>query len=72
MGMSSLASMKSAQIQADAAKDAARSEANGQMVGSALSAIGTIGGALLLSDATTKENVIEIDDGLICNQKAEA
>ena len=64
MGMSSLASLKSAQIQADAAKDAARSEANGQMFGSALSAIGTIGGALLLSDATTKENVIEIDDGL--------
>ena len=33
-------------------------------MGSAFSAIGSIGGALLLSDETTKENVAVIDDGM--------
>ena len=65
MGLSSLGAVKSAEIQADAAKDAAQAEAKGQMMGSAFSAIGTVGGALIgLSDATTKENVEVIDDGL--------
>ena len=65
MGLQSVASVRSAEIQAEAAKSAAKSEAQGQMVGSALSAVGTIGGALIgLSDASTKENVAEIDDGL--------
>ena len=65
MGLQSLSAVKSAEIQAEAAKDAARSEAQGSMMGSAFSAIGSIGGALIgLSDATTKENVAVIDDGL--------
>ena len=64
MGLSSVSAVRSAEVQAEAAKAAARAEANGQMWGSAFSAIGSIGGALLLSDASTKENVTEIEDGL--------
>ena len=64
MGLSSLGAVKSAEIQAEAAENAAKSKANGQMVGSALQLVGSIGGALLMSDATTKENVEVIDDGL--------
>lgn len=65
MGLQSVATVRSAEIQAEAAKKAAQSEAQGSMMGSALSAVGTIGGALIgLSDASTKENVATIDDGL--------
>lgn len=64
MGLSSVAALRSAEIEAEAAKEAARSEANGQMMGSAFSAIGSIGGALLMSDETTKENVAVIEDGM--------
>ena len=65
MGLQSLSAVKSAEIQAEAAKEAAQAQAQGSMMGSAFGAIGTIGGALIgLSDATTKENVEVIDDGL--------
>ena len=64
MGLSSLSAVQSAKLQAEAAEAAAKSKANGQMVGSALSMVGTIGGALLMSDQSTKENVEVIDDGL--------
>ena len=65
MGLQSVAAVRSAEIQAEAAKDAAQSQAQGSMMGSAFGAIGSIGGALIgLSDATTKENVATIDDGL--------
>ena len=63
-GLQSVAAVKSAEIQAEAAKEAAQSQAQGSMMGSALSAVGTIGGALLMSDESTKENVTVIDDGL--------
>ena len=63
-GLASLGAVKSAEIQAEAAKDAAQSEAQGSMIGSALSAVGTIGGALLMSDERTKTNIEEIEDGL--------
>ena len=60
-----MATVKSAKIQAEAAKAAARSQAQGSMFGSALGAVGSIGGALIgLSDETTKENIKPIDDGL--------
>ena len=45
-------------------KEAAQAQAQGSMMGSAFSAIGSIGGALLLSDETTKENVAVIEDGM--------
>ena len=64
MGLSSISALRSAEIQAEAAKEAAQAEANGSMMGSAFSAIGSIGGALLMSDESTKENVAVIDDGL--------
>ena len=58
------AAEKAAKLQAKAAKDAARSSANGSKWGSAFSAIGSIGGALLMSDRTTKENIENIEDAL--------
>ena len=65
MGLQSVAAVRSAEIQAEAAKEAAQAQAQGQMMGSAFGALGSIGGALIgLSDATTKENVAAIDDGL--------
>ena len=64
MGLQSISALRSAEIQAEAAKEAAQAKANGAMTGSALSMIGSIGGALLLSDASTKENVEQIADGL--------
>ena len=63
-GLSSLASVKSNKMIADAQKKAAQQEAQGSMMGSALGAIGTIGGALLMSDKKTKENIERIDDAL--------
>lgn len=65
MGLQSVATVRAAEIQAEAAKEAAQAQAQGSMMGSAFGAIGSIGGALIgLSDATTKENVAVIDDGL--------
>jgi hypothetical protein len=65
MGLQSVATVRAAEIQAEAAKEAAQAQAQGSMMGSAFGAIGSIGGALIgLSDATTKENVATIDDGL--------
>ncbi len=58
------ASVKSAKLQAKAAKDAASSQSKGSMMGSAFSAIGSIGGALLMSDRETKENIKSIEDAL--------
>ena len=50
---------------ADARKDAAQAQASGSMMGSALGAIGSIGGALIgLSDERTKENIERIEDAL--------
>ena len=64
-GLSTLADVKSNKIIADAQKEAAQSQAQGSMMGSALGAIGSIGGALIgLSDETTKENIQRIDDAL--------
>ena len=64
-GLSTLADIKSNKIIADAQKAAARSQAQGSMMGSALGAIGSIGGALLMmSDEKTKENIERIDDAL--------
>jgi len=58
------AAVKAAKIQAKAQKDAASSSSKGSMMGSAFSAIGTIGGALLMSDSTTKNNIKPIEDAL--------
>ena len=58
------ASVDAAKLQAKAAKSAARSQSKGSMMGSAFSAIGSIGGALLMSDRETKENIASIEDAL--------
>ena len=58
------ASVKASKIQAKAAKSAASKQASGSMMGSAFSAIGSIGGALLMSDATTKNDIKPIEDAL--------
>ena len=64
-GISALGDVKSQKLIAEAEKDAARSAASGSMMGSALGAIGSIGGALIgLSDESTKDNVQAIDDAL--------
>ena len=64
-GLASLADAKSNKMIAKAQEAAARSESQGSMMGSALGAIGSIGGALIgLSDETTKENIQRIDDAL--------
>lgn len=63
-GVQALGQVKADKIRADAAKAAARSQARGSMMGSAFGAIGSIGGALLLSDESTKDNVERIDDAL--------
>ena len=64
-GVQALGQVKADKIRAEAAKDAARSQARGSMIGSAFGAIGSIGGALIgLSDESTKDNVERIDDAL--------
>jgi hypothetical protein len=63
-GMQAEASVKANKIAAEAAKAAARDQASGAMMGSALSAIGTIGGALIMSDERTKNTVERIEDAL--------
>lgn len=57
------AQIEAAKEQAEAAKSAASSQSKGAMIGSAIGAIGTIGGALL-SDETTKNSVERIDNAL--------
>ena len=58
------AAVKAAKLQAKAQKDAASSQSKGSMMGSAFSAIGSIGGALLMSAATTKNDIQPIEDAL--------
>ena len=64
-GVQAYGATKSAQIVSEAQKEAAQSQAKGAMMGSALGAIGSIGGALIgLSDESTKHTVERIDDAL--------
>jgi hypothetical protein len=63
-GLAAEGQVKSAKIEANAAKDAAASQARGAMIGSVFSALGTIGGAALMSDKTTKNTIEELDDAL--------
>jgi len=58
------AAIEAAQITADARKDAASAQARGSTTGSIFSAIGSIGGAMLLSDSTTKNDIKPIEDAL--------
>ena len=63
-GITADAAEKAAKLQAKAQEDAARSQASGSKMGSVFSAIGSIGGALLMSDRSTKENIVNIEDAL--------
>ena len=64
-GVQAYGATKSAQIVADAQKEAAEAQARGSMMGSAFGAIGSIGGALIgLSDESTKHTVEKIEDAL--------
>ena len=64
-GLSTLADVKSAKLVAEAQEAAAKSASSGAMMGSALGAIGSIGGALIgLSDESTKHTVERIEDAL--------
>ena len=64
-GVQAYGATKSAQITAEAQKEAAQAQAKGAMMGSAFGAIGSIGGALIgLSDERTKHTVERIEDAL--------
>ena len=64
-GVEAYGATKSAKMIAEAREAAAKSQASGQMMGSALGAIGSIGGALIgLSDESTKHTVERIEDAL--------
>ena len=64
-GVQAYGATKSAQITAEAQKEAAEAQARGSMMGSAFGAIGSIGGALIgLSDESTKHTVEKIEDAL--------
>ena len=64
-GVQAYGATKSAQIVAEAQKEAAQAQARGSMMGSAFGAIGSIGGALIgLSDESTKHTVEKIEDAL--------
>ena len=64
-GLSTLADVKSNKMIAEAREEAAKAQASGSMMGSALGAIGSIGGALIgLSDESTKHTVERIEDAL--------
>ena len=64
-GLATMADVKSNKLIAEAQKDAAQSQSQGSMMGSALGAIGSIGGALIgLSDESTKHTVERIEDAL--------
>jgi len=58
------AQIEAAQTQADAAKDAAEKQSDDSMFGSVLGAVGSIGGALLMSDESTKNSIEEIEGAL--------
>jgi hypothetical protein len=64
-GLSTMADMKSNKMIAEAQEKAASAQAKGSMMGSAMGAIGSIGGALIgLSDERTKHTVERIEDAL--------
>jgi len=64
-GLSAISSAKSSQMAAEASMKAADKAAGASKMGSALGAIGSIGGALIgLSDETTKFDVKRIDTAL--------
>jgi len=63
-GLDALATLKAAKMQAKASESAAKKKAKGEMVGSVLSTVATVGSALLLSDETTKDAVTSIEDAL--------
>ena len=52
-----MADVKSNKMIAEAQEKAAKAQARGRMMGSAFGAIGSIGGALLMSDESTKHTV---------------
>ena len=65
MGLSALGAKKSQEITSEADQYVTGKKVKGSMVGSALSMAGTVAGvATMFSDATLKENIKEIDDGL--------
>ena len=64
-GLTTLADVKSNKMIAEAQIAAAKAQGQGAMMGSALGAIGSIGGALIgLSDESTKHTVEKIEDAL--------
>lgn len=64
-GLSTMADVKSSKLIAEEQKEAAQAQGQGAMMGSALGAIGSIGGALIsLSDESTKHTVERIEDAL--------
>ena len=63
-GLGTMGDVKSNKMIAEAREKAAKSQASGSMMGSALGAIGSIGGALLMSDESTKHTVDRIEDAL--------
>ena len=65
MGLSGLGAKKATEITSEADQYVTGKKVKGSMVGSALSLAGTAAGvATMFSDATLKENIKEIDDGL--------
>ena len=63
-GLTTLADVKSNRLISEAQVAAAKQAGQGAMMGSALGAIGSIGGALLMSDVATKHTVKRIEDAL--------
>ena len=64
-GLGTMADVKSSKMISEAQEKAAKAQASGSMMGSALGAIGSIGGALIgLSDESTKHTVDRIEDAL--------
>ena len=63
-GLQAAGDIKASKLLAEAQKDAANKEAKGSMMGSIFGAIGNIGGALLMSDESTKNTIEELDDAL--------
>lgn len=62
--LNSISAVKSAKIQADAQKAAARKAARGSMFGSILSAGGSLIASAIMSDETVKNNIEQIGDAL--------
>lgn len=63
-GLQAAGDIKASKLLAEAQKDAADKEAKGSMMGSVFSAVGSIGGALLMSDESTKNTIERLDDAL--------